>query len=212
MYTCAKCGLIGCSQQDLQKALPNCPSKNSDLQNNAIKEYASEEIHCIAYHSACTEAGGYCQDTRLIEIIKFMKSCNYKKIGLAFCKGLIHEAREVSRILEYNKFEVVSVICKNGAVPKEQIGIKDENTLSGHADKEVMCNPVAQAMALNDVKTDFNIMLGLCVGHDTLFFKYIEGPVTVLAVKDRVTGHNPLGPIYCSNGYYKKKFYPKNHD
>ena len=73
-----------------------------------------------------------------------------------------------------------------------------------------MCNPIGQAMVLNEAGTDFNIMLGLCVGHDTLFFKYIEGPVTVLAVKDRVTGHNPLGPIYCAKGYYKKKFYPEN--
>ena len=210
MYTCAKCGLTGCRQRDLEKTLPECPSKNSDLQNRAVKEYENEEIRSIAYHSACTEAGGYGQDTRMIEIIKFMKRSGYKKIGFAFCAGLLLEAREVTHILEYNGFEVVSVICKNGAIPKEEIDVEDENTLSGHADTEAMCNPIGQAMVLNEAGTDFNIMLGLCVGHDTLFFKYIEGPVTVLAVKDRVTGHNPLGPIYCAKGYYKKKFYPEN--
>ena len=31
--------------------------------------------------------------------------------------------------------------------------------------------------------------------------------VTVLAVKDRVTGHNPIQAIYMANGYYKKRFY-----
>ena len=212
MYNCVKCGLVGCAQQDLQKTLPDCPSKNSELQSKALKEYEKEEIHRIAYQSACVEAEGYCNDTRMVEIINLLKRCNYKKIGFAFCRGLHREAREVAQILEYHGFEVVSVICKNGAVPKAHIGVEDENTPSGHADRDVMCNPVAQAMALNEAKTEFNILLGLCVGHDTLFFKYSEAPVTVLAVKDRVTGHNPLAAIYCAKGYYKKKFYPENPD
>lgn len=29
-------------------------------------------------------------------------------------------------------------------------------------------------------------------------------PTTVLAVKDRVTGHNPLAAVYCSNAYYRR--------
>jgi uncharacterized metal-binding protein len=44
--------------------------------------------------------------------------------------------------------------------------------------------------------------LGLCIGHDTLFIKYCRVPMTVLAVKDRVTGHNPLAALYLSQSYY----------
>lgn len=40
---------------------------------------------------------------------------------------------------------------------------------------------------MNEQETEFNILLGLCVGHDTLMLKYMEKPATVLAVKDRVT-------------------------
>ena len=69
-----------------------------------------------------------------------------------------------------------------------------------------MCNPIAQAELFNQQKTDFNIDLGLCVGHDTLFFKYSEAPVTVFAVKDRVLAHNPLGAIYLADSYYEDKF------
>ena len=58
---------------------------------------------------------------------------------------------------------------------------------------------------LNKEKTDFNIALGLCVGHDTLFFKHSEAQVTVLAVKDRVLAHNPLGAIYLADSFYKDK-------
>jgi uncharacterized metal-binding protein len=55
---------------------------------------------------------------------------------------------------------------------------------------------------------DFNILLGLCVGHDSLFFKFADAPTTVLAVKDRVTGHNPLAAIYLSGSYYQKLKHP----
>ncbi|NLM05601.1 MAG: DUF1847 domain-containing protein [Tissierellia bacterium] len=212
MYQCAKCVQLGCEKQDLDKTLPECPSKNNEVQGLTKKEYGKEENKKISYHSACVEAKGYGQDTRLIEIIKFMNRMAYKKIGLAFCAGFTKEGREVTKILEYNGFEVVSVICKNGAIPKTFVGLEDENTIRGSAEKEVMCNPIGQAKILADCKTDFNLVLGLCVGHDTLFFKYTEAPVTVIAVKDRVTGHNPLAPVYCSEGYYKKKFYPENPD
>jgi uncharacterized metal-binding protein len=88
-----------------------------------------------------------------------------------------------------------------GAIPKEEIGVKDsEKIFIGQY--ESMCNPILQAAIVNEAKTDFNILLGLCVGHDSLFFKYAEAPATVLAVKDRVTGHNPLASIYLSGNYY----------
>jgi Uncharacterized metal-binding protein conserved in archaea len=44
----------------------------------------------------------------------------------------------------------------------------------------------------------------LCVGHDSLFFKYAQAPTTVLAVKDRGTGDNPLDSIYLADTYYQK--------
>jgi uncharacterized metal-binding protein len=66
-----------------------------------------------------------------------------------------------------------------------------------------MCNPVLQALTVNEEKTDFNILLGLCVGHDSLFLKYAEAPCTVLAVKDRVLVHNPLAAVYNIDLYYR---------
>jgi len=47
-------------------------------------------------------------------------------------------------------------------------------------------------------------MLGLCVGHDSLFLKYIRGLTTVFAVKDRVLGHNPIAALYTSGTYYER--------
>lgn len=210
MYMCSKCGQVGCSKRDLEKTLPDCPSKNEELVAKAKAVYENdEEVRMIANAAACTEHGGYCVDTRLVEIIKFAKHCGYKKLGLAFCGGFMNEARTVVDILEYNGFEVTSVMCKNGAMPKATIGVTDEHTMRGDASTEVMCNPVGQAMALNEQNVDFCIVLGLCVGHDTLFLKHIEKPATILAVKDRVTAHNPMAAVYCAKSYYKKKFYPE---
>ncbi|MBO5975907.1 MAG: DUF1847 domain-containing protein, partial [Oscillospiraceae bacterium] len=70
---------------------------------------------------------------------------------------------------------------------------------------EPICNPIAQAELLNDFETEFNIVLGLCVGHDSLFLKHANALSTVLVAKDRVMAHNPCGAIYTANGYCKNK-------
>ncbi|KYO68592.1 hypothetical protein ATZ99_01010 [Thermovenabulum gondwanense] len=129
-------------------------------------------------------------------------------MGMAFCIGLSQEAKIVAEILTVNGFEVNSVICKNCSIPKEEINIKENEKVHPNT-YEPMCNPIGQAFFLNKAKTDLNIILGLCVGHDSLFIKYSEAPVTVLAVKDRVLGHNPLAAIYLSKGYYRNKLFPE---
>ena len=212
MYNCAKCFQRGCTKQDMTKTLPDCPSKDEQVKEQAKQLNNEPENHRIAYCAALTEAGGYCQDTRLIEIIKFLHRGGYHKIGIAFCTGLFKETQEVVNILEYNGFEVVSIICKNGSITKDFLGITNEQAARGSCKTETMCNPIGQALFLNQQKTDFNLMLGLCVGHDTLFIKYSDAPITALAVKDRVTGHNPLAPVYLAQGYYHNKFYPQDKE
>jgi uncharacterized metal-binding protein len=59
-------------------------------------------------------------------------------------------------------------------------------------------------MIINNVHVDLAIMMGLCIGHDTLFIKYCEVPLTVLAVKDRLLAHNPLAALYLSDSYYQR--------
>ena len=128
----------------------------------------------------------------------------YQKIGIAFCRGLRKEARVVADLFRKNGFTVVSVICKTGGFSKEKVGIPEEGKL--HPGKfEVMCNPIAQAKLLNMQQTEFNVEIGLCVGHDSLFYKYSEAMVTTLVAKDRVLAHNPCGAIYCADGYLKSR-------
>ena len=84
---------------------------------------------------------------------------------------------------------------------KSSIGIPKECENIGPA----MCNPILQARLLNKEKTDLNVVIGLCVGHDSLIYKYSEAMVTTLVTKDRVTGNNPAAALYTAESYYRKK-------
>jgi uncharacterized metal-binding protein len=141
--------------------------------------------------------------SRVEELIEFAHRMGYRKLGVAFCGALTHEASILSEILEKHGFKIVAVSCKVGRIPKERIGVKDEEKVK-IGEFEPMCNPITQAKILNKAKTDFNIMLGLCIGHDSLFLKYVESLTTVFAVKDRVTGHNPMAALYTSRSYYQR--------
>ena len=127
----------------------------------------------------------------------------YKKLGITFGSGLHSEAFYLTQILEAQGFEVVSVACKAGGTPKEQIGIKEEEKIR-IGEFEPMCSPIAQATILNEEKTDFNILLGLCVGHDSLFLKYSAVYCTVLVAKDLVLSHNPCAALYTASSYYAR--------
>ena len=69
---------------------------------------------------------------------------------------------------------------------------------------ENICNPILQAKMLNEAKTDLNVVVGLCVGHDSLFYKYSEALTTTAVTKDRVLGHNPAAALYTADSYYSK--------
>jgi len=140
--------------------------------------------------------------TRIEEIAEFADKMNFQRLGLAFCVGLRREAKVVVDIYSGRGFEVVSVICKTGCSDKNLIGLSDEQKIVPN-EPEAMCNPALQALILNKAETDFNVLLGLCVGHDSIFLKEADAPCTILAVKDRVLGHNPLAAIYNIDSYYR---------
>ena len=215
---CASCG-----HEEMKKVCvvedglssKGCPTlAYHDVFAEVDREYERPEIREFARQASLQEADCYANrhqrpyvmqptKTRIVEIYEFAEKMKYRRLGLAFCLGLCKEAAIVEDILKDRGFEVVSVGCKAGRTPKSRIGIADEDQIFQGTD-EAMCNPIFQAKLLNHAQTEFNILLGMCVGHDSFFIKYAEAPMTVLAVKDRVTGHNPLAAIYLSDSYYQK--------
>ncbi len=214
---CARCPfdapLRVCQKED-GKAPPFCPTENwARVIQEAQKELDKPEILEFARQASIQEGEGYADrergydhvrpaKPRIVEVIEFAGKMGYKTLGLVFCIGLRKEARIVENLLTLNGFAVVSGICKMGRVPKERIGVRDDQKIR-IGDFEPMCNPIAQALLLNQSSTEFNILMGLCVGHDSLFLRYAKAPCMVLAVKDRLLGHNPLAAIYTIDSYYR---------
>jgi len=184
----------------------------AEIVNQALTEYTKPEVSEFARQASIQEFESYMnlpegrttRNPRVEEVIQFAKKMGYRKIGVAFCGGLRKEAEIFNQILDNRGFEVVSVCCKVGGKPKETIGLTDDQKIAGPGSWEPMCNPITQAQILNKEETEFNIAVGLCVGHDSLFFKYAKAPTTVLVAKDRVFGHNPAAGLYLSGSYYKK--------
>lgn len=217
---CSKCGKRTCSPPIKADETPDksgapdfCPMNlMPDILEDVLKEYEKPEVREFARLASIQEAECYervsdglrTKNPRILELIEFSRKNNYKRLGLAFCGGLAREARLLTEILENKGFEVASVCCKVGAEAKESIGIQPDQKIMGPDNYESMCNPIAQAELINGQNVDLAVLLGLCLGHDTLFIKYCKVPMTVIAVKDRVTGHNPLAPLYTSSTYYSR--------
>jgi uncharacterized metal-binding protein len=209
---CAYCPstVRACRQGESQSRGPGfCPSKVADDGlDDAWTRYADPEIRRIAQASALVESEGYCRWTRVEEIAQFAHRLGYRKLGIATCISFVDLARTLSGVLESHGFQVASVACKSGGIAKEAIGLRDEQKIrpGGH---ESMCNPIAQAELLNRAGCELNVVLGLCVGHDSLFFRHSRGLATTLVAKDRVLGHNPVAALQLADTYYQRVWGPQ---
>jgi uncharacterized metal-binding protein len=161
--------------------------------------YQDNGVAALHRAAASIEGRYYCKETRLGEIILFAKELQYQKLGLAFCIGLSEEAKTIEHILSKH-FEVSSVCCKVCGIDKKAFRLEQISP----ENSEVMCNPAGQAQLLNQAGTQLNIICGLCVGHDAVFSKISEPPVTTLIAKDRVLAHNPAAAVYSQ--YIRRRF------
>lgn len=125
--------------------------------------------------------------SRLQELIEFIKVSGFQKIGIANCLSMQKYADKLAEILRENGFTVFSVNCKesglDGCVICEEM-------------KGPCCDPISHAKFLNDQKTEFNINVGLCLGHGLLFQKYSRAPVTTFIVKDFAHEHNVAASLF----------------
>lgn len=215
---CAKCTKVVCPTRASLEGPPNCPTKTkNDIIQKAQQRYDEPEIKEFARKASIQEFECYVnlpegmtpRHPRVEEVAQFAKKMGYKKLGVAFCVALMEETKTLVKILENRGFDVISVCCKTGGIPKERIGITEEQKIAGPGSFEVMCNPISQAEILNSERVEFNIMVGLCVGHDSLFLRYAKAPTTVLVAKDRVFGHNPVMGLYLAHSPFYRRLLRK---
>ena len=201
---CAKCNDKGCREE--KDNFPNwCMQYEGTWLSETLNEYKKDENQKLYKTAAHIESTGYKKWPRLVEIAEYALAADFKNIGLAYCIGLEKEAKKAVEYFESRGLEVNSAVCCCGSIDKSKVGVPPGDRFSEEG-FEAGCNPIGQAKLLAGCGTEFNVVLGLCVGHDSLFFKYSEAPTTVLAVKDRVLGHNSLAAIYNSESYYRHLF------
>ncbi len=207
---CVKCTVIRCRSKEKDKKVPVfCPTeKYRDLVKETVKKFMLPENQAvnkgwIGYISKVMDPEKpkeMLSWTRLDEIMEYARVRGMTKLGIATCGELMPESKLLSDILESNGFKAVSVICLCGETDPQEIGMPGNK----------ICNPIMQAEVLNREKTELNLMVGLCLGHDILFLRHCEAETTPFVVKDRALGHNPVAALYLSqNPLYKHRFIRK---
>jgi uncharacterized metal-binding protein len=200
---CSYCPSKACLMGDLSEAPKFCPTvTRPELFEQAKLELQDAETRKMAQDVARTwkQLGKL---TRIEETMLYAKLRGYQKLGLAFCVGLSDEAQMLTNVFLNGGFEVVAVACMCGAISSDDVGLPEEDKIVAGF-RQPMCNPIGQAAVLDGEGCQLNVLLGLCVGDDTLFIKHSKAPVTVLAVKDRVLAHNPLGVLYTSRNPFSR--------
>ena len=204
-----KCTVLRCSSKEKDKKAPvSCPTeKYPDLVKETIDKFMLPENQAInqgwlGYMSKVMNPEKSREKlswTRVDEIMEYAKIRGMTRLGIATCYALMSESRSLSDILESNGFDVLSISCLCGEVNPQDVGMPGN----------IFCNPIMQAEVLNREKTELNIMVGLCLGHDILFLRHCKAETTPLVVKDRALGHNPVAALYLNQGFYKDRFIRK---
>jgi uncharacterized metal-binding protein len=209
--SCSECGQLHCYRRS--KKYPDfCLTEETDAERikATVATYRGDSQDALVAQAAAEVEGlYYCQISRVEEIVAFARRIDATRIGIASCLGLIEETKIFTRVLRAAGLEPFTVLCKVGSVDKSDIGIPD--TLKIQCGSfEACCNPILQAQLLNAEKTQLNVIMGLCVGHDSLFTKHSEALVTTLVTKDRTNGHNPAATLYTSKMYSKHILDPEH--
>ncbi|MHB9129679.1 MAG: DUF1847 domain-containing protein [Armatimonadota bacterium] len=191
VYPCAECRMRACIKGGVYP--PGCPSTEVALRvEHATLQASADPWVCRVMVESATlpRRDDGALRNRVEETMAFCRQMGFTTLGVAFCVALAKEACQLCAALTDAGFTVVPVCCKVGGVTLETYGGDPAAGRSATA-----CHPVAQAEICNAHQTDLNILVGLCVGHDVLFTRHAESPVTTLIVKDRALQHNPVAAL-----------------
>jgi uncharacterized metal-binding protein len=163
-----------------------------------ILDEPSDDVHHlldISMDIAFEEERRLC---RLAELVYFCLGMGYRRLGLAYCVDLEEPAEILTGLLR-RFFQVVPVCCKvNGTVVSDS-PVDPDSRDPGFSAKAIACNPLGQAAVLNAAGTDFNVLVGLCIGVDSVFSEASHAPVSTAFVKDKSLANNPIGAIYSDH-------------
>lgn len=216
--SCVDCKAWACfpdispTKEGKREAPPYCPANaQKEVGEKALAKYAGatkdfarfttlveNSCYAINQESGHTVLPMMTLHPRAEEIIILATIGEYKKLGIAFDIEMQSVAETYTDILIKNGFEVVSVCCKAGAISPATVGLPDTEKVYGKDSEETICSGAIMAKLLNSENTDMNILIGLGVGQDSLFYKYSNVFAVPLMVKDKVYGGATMEAVYQS--------------
>lgn len=198
---CESCGVAACEHPE-RTAPPFCPEPDISEEMRAhVRRLYDEPANRQIMEAAARVSAGTANSTRVQDTIKFASYMGASRIGIATCTAMLKETAVLVRLLRRAGFEVKALGCKLQENRAPDLGI-DPSCGIGDC---VICNPIMQALLLNEAGCDLNILMGICVGHDALFAKYSDAPVVTLVAKDFLAANNPCVVLYTADSVYKTK-------
>lgn len=186
--SCTECTVHACFAGG---ALPSdCTSNlaSEDVREKACAFYLESDVApLVNAASEATHAALNGKWPRIRELILFAHEMGAHRIGIASCKSFIPESEMLADILRSEGFEPIDAMCRIGSLRRSDVGLHDESPERANM---LTCNPYMQADVLNEAGCDFNIIMGLCLGHDMMFTKRSNAWVTTLAIKDWSCAHD----------------------
>ena len=192
------CSKQGCWHDEKQPIPAYCHANKYPEEMDSAKGEYSKRQNLRIYEAACkvgSEKNGF--RPRIEEALHFAKELELSKIGFAACVAFETEMEVIDYLFKQDGLEVVCAGCQIGSVTAEDRSVPQ---LKGFLNET--CNPIAQAEILNRNDTELNFIVGLCMGHDILFTRYSNAPVSTLIVKDRMMANNPSAAVY---GWHARK-------
>ncbi len=178
---------IACASKKCRAAL-SCGAESFDLGSAKARYHRDYEQHMVQAAARLVDNGRAGNLSRIQELIEFIKQMRYKKVGLAYCYGMESLAKQVLLLLRDKGIPTIGVSCTVGGV--SQSVVNEQSDLVG-----VSCNPINQALQLEEEGVDLAVVIGLCLGHDILFNRTFTHDTTTLVVKDRLFEHAPVKGI-----------------
>ncbi len=198
---CESCNVAACEHAE-RTAPTFCPQPDisAEMRARVLRLYDEPANHQIM-EAAARVSAGTANSTRVQDTIKFATYMGASRIGIATCTAMLQETAVLARLLRRAGFEVKALGCKIQENRAADLGV-DASCGIGES---VVCNPIMQALLLNEAKCDLNILMGICVGHDALFAKYSDAPAVTLVAKDFLAANNPCAVLYTADSVYKGK-------
>lgn len=195
--SCIDCALCGCADgSGSYPAFCATALLGQDVRDEICEQYRSGLENDVMKAAAVASARAF-EDVlcRVEETLLFAEEMGAHVLGVAVCSGLMREGRMFARIARHRGFQVHGIACKVGAIRRSEFDAVESCCEYG----SVSCNPLLQARLLNDAQTDLNVVIGLCVGHDSLFYGASEALCTTLVVKDRALANNPAAALAAAD-------------